>query len=73
MIHLTRLNDSDIVVNAELIQTVEATPDTIITLTSGHTIVVKDTVDEVIRKFKDYKRDIFSLNNMEVKNQDANA
>ncbi len=68
MIHLIRLNDSDIVVNAELIQTVEATPDTIITLTSGRTIVVKDTVDEVIRKFKEYKRDILSLNNMEVKN-----
>ncbi len=68
MIHLIRLNDSDIVVNAELIQTIEAIPDTIITLTSGHTIVVKDSVDEVIRKFKEYKRDIFSLNNMEVKN-----
>ncbi len=67
MIHLTRLNDSDIVVNAELIQMIEATPDTIITLTSGHTIVVKNTVAEVVRKFKEYKRDIFSLNNLEIK------
>ena len=58
MISLTRINDTSIVLNAELIEFVEANPDTIISLSNGHKYLVKDTVDEVVEKVKEYKRSI---------------
>ncbi|GAB6137649.1 flagellar FlbD family protein [Halanaerobaculum tunisiense] len=58
IIKLSRLNDSELVVNAELIKTVEATPDTVITLTTDQKLIVKETVDEVIAKVVAYKRRI---------------
>ncbi len=58
MISLTRINDSSIVLNAELIEFIEANPDTIISLFNGHKYLVKDTVDEVVEKVKEYKRSI---------------
>ena len=58
MISLTRINDSSIVLNAELIEFIEANPDTIISLSNGHKYLVKDTVDEVVEKVKEYKRSI---------------
>ncbi len=59
MIRLKRLNNSEIVINAELIELVEETPDTVITLTNGHKMIVVDSADEVIRKVVAYKRSIF--------------
>jgi flagellar protein FlbD len=56
MIALTRLNNSAFVVNAELIKFIESTPDTMITLTSGERILVKETSDEVIRRAVQYGR-----------------
>ncbi len=56
MIKLTRINDALIVVNAELIEFVESSPDTIVSLTTGHKFLVKDSVDEVIDKVREYKR-----------------
>jgi flagellar protein FlbD len=50
MIKLTRLNGSEIVINAELIETIEATPDTVISLTTGRKFVVHEPVDEVIEQ-----------------------
>ena len=58
MIKLTRLNSSVIVLNPDLIEYVESTPDTIITLTTGQKILVRETVDDVIEKFTEYKRQI---------------
>ena len=58
MISLTRINDTSIVLNAELIEFVEANPDTIVSLSTGHKYLVKDTVDEVVKKVKEYKRSI---------------
>ncbi|MDZ7672970.1 MAG: flagellar FlbD family protein [Halanaerobiales bacterium] len=60
MIKLTRLNDEEIVVNANLIEVVKSTPDTIIKLTTDKNILVKETVDEVIEKVIDYKRKVFN-------------
>ena len=48
MIHLTRLNESKLVLNSDLIEFVEALPDTIITLTTGQKIIVKESVDEIV-------------------------
>jgi len=55
---VTRLDHSELVVNAELIETVEATPDTVITLTSGKKLVVSEDVDEIIRRVMEYRRHV---------------
>lgn len=56
MIKTIRLNGKELVVNAELIQFVEKTPDTMITLTSREKIMVKDSMEEIINKMIDYQR-----------------
>lgn len=61
MIEVTRLKGKKMVVNAELIETVEETPDTVITLTSGKKYVVSETTDEVVRLVVDYKRKIHAI------------
>ncbi|GIV20549.1 MAG: flagellar protein FlbD [Armatimonadota bacterium] len=61
MIKVTRLNHSEIVLNAELIETVEATPDTVITLTNGKKLVVSEEVDEIIRRVMEYRRHAYGL------------
>jgi flagellar protein FlbD len=50
MIRLKRLNGFEFVLNGDLIKMIEATPDTMITLTSGEKLLVKESVDEVIEK-----------------------
>jgi len=50
MIRVTRLNRSEVVLNAELIRYVERCPDTIITLINGDTLMVRETLDEVVRR-----------------------
>jgi len=60
MIKLTRLNNALIVVNSELIEFIEAIPDTMITLTTGQKIMVRESVDEVIGKVKEYRRSLLS-------------
>ena len=56
MISLTKLNNQPFVVNAELIKYIESTPDTMITLTTGDRLLVKEDAPEVIRKVIDYGR-----------------
>jgi flagellar protein FlbD len=48
MIALTRLNHQDVVVNASHIVTVEATPDTLVTLQNGEKLMVRESPDEVV-------------------------
>ena len=60
MIRVHRLNGSELVINADLIETVEATPDTVITLTTGKKIVVLNPVDDVIRRAVNFKRSILA-------------
>jgi flagellar protein FlbD len=55
MIKLTRLNGSSFVLNCELIETVEATPDTVITTTDSKKYVVVEKVDEIIEEVIKYK------------------
>ena len=59
MIEITKLNDVKISVNAELIETVEEVPDTVITLTTGKKIFVKESRQKIENLVKSYKRDIF--------------
>jgi flagellar protein FlbD len=56
MIKVTRLNDTALILNADLIEFVEAIPDTIISLTTGHKILVKETTDEIVEKVVEFKR-----------------
>jgi flagellar protein FlbD len=59
MIALRRLNGQPIMVNADLIESLEATPDTVVTLTSGNKLIVRDSPDEIQARIIDYKRRIY--------------
>ncbi len=58
MITVTRLDKRVIVLNVDLIKMIESTPDTIITLINGDTLVIRDSVDEVVRRAIDYQRQV---------------
>ena len=59
MIPLRRLNNQPIVVNCDLIESIESTPDTVVTLTSGNKLIVRDTLDEIRRRVIEFKREIY--------------
>ena len=58
MIRATRLNGDEFVVNAELIKMIERTPDTMLVLLNGDRIVVKESLDEVVKRAVEYGRSI---------------
>jgi flagellar protein FlbD len=58
LIHLTRLNGAEIVVNADLIEILEATPETVVTLTSGKKHTVKESLQEIVARVTAYRREI---------------
>ncbi len=58
MIHLTRLNQAPLVLNSDLIEHIEMTPDTVIVLTTGQKILVRETANEVIDKVVRFRRSI---------------
>ena len=62
MIQLTRLNNSPLAVNADLIKYVEEAPDTVITLLSGEKLVVRETTEQVIARVRDFRRSILACN-----------
>ena len=45
-------------VNADLIEMLEETPDTVVTLTSGNKLIVRDSMEEIRRKVVAYHREI---------------
>lgn len=55
MIKLTKINGSEFFVNADLIEFIEATPDSIITLTTGKKLIVREDVDVIVDRFISYK------------------
>ncbi len=60
MIKLHRLNGAEISVNPELIELVEAIPDTAISLATGNRLVVKESVDEVTERVIEYRKKVYS-------------
>jgi len=60
LIEVTRLRGSKFVINADLIETIEATPDTVITLVNGHRYVVEEPVDKVVDLIVSYHKRISS-------------
>ena len=60
MIEVTRLNDTKLIINADMIEKVEESPDTVITLTSGNKIIVKESRQEIKNLVILYKKEVFS-------------
>lgn len=56
MIKVTRLNNDVMLINVEKIQTVQSTPDTVITFTNNDKLMVKEPVEEVSQKIVEYQR-----------------
>ena len=56
MVTVTKFNEREVVVNCELIEQIEATPDTVITMTTGHKIIVKESVEEVLERVVAFKK-----------------
>jgi flagellar protein FlbD len=59
MIQLTRLNHIPMVLNSDLIEHIEITPDTVITLTTGQKIVVLEPACDVVERVVAYRRSIY--------------
>lgn len=60
MIRLTRLNHTALVLNSDLIEHIDVTPDTVITLTTGQILRVRETAEEVVERIVDFRRRIFA-------------
>ena len=58
MIHVTRLNHTEVVLNSDLIEQIETTPDTVISLTTGEKLMVRESSDEIVRRVIGFRRAI---------------
>jgi flagellar protein FlbD len=58
MIRLTRLNHAPMVLNSDLIEHIDVTPDTVITLTNGQILRVLESADEVVERSVEFRRRI---------------
>jgi flagellar protein FlbD len=60
MIRVTRLNHSALILNSDLIEHIEITPDTVITLTSGQKFMVLESAEEIVEEVIAFRRSLFS-------------
>jgi flagellar protein FlbD len=60
MIRVTRLNRAPMILNSDLIEHIDETPDTVIALTTGQSLRVRETAEEVVSRIIDFKRNIQS-------------
>lgn len=58
MIYVTRLNHKPLVLNSDLIEQIEMTPDTVISLTTGEKIMVLESSDELVERVVNFRRSI---------------
>ena len=58
MIQLTRFCGDWILVNSDLIEVVERTPDTVVTLVSGNRITVQETPQQIAERVRDFRRSL---------------
>ncbi|MBN1308165.1 MAG: flagellar FlbD family protein [Chitinispirillaceae bacterium] len=56
MIALRRINGQEFILNVDFIESIESTPDTVITLTSGKKILVRNSIEDIVRKTIKYKQ-----------------
>jgi flagellar protein FlbD len=55
MIHVTKLNNEKCIVNSDLIELIEITPDTLLTLTTGRKLMIRESSDEVVERIIAYR------------------
>jgi flagellar protein FlbD len=60
MIRVTRLNHSPLILNCDLIEHMETTPDTVISLTNGQKYVVLEAAEEIVERVVDFRRRLYS-------------
>lgn len=56
MINVTRLNGQQFILNSDLIKTIESTPDTVITLTQGEKLMVREDVTKIVNSVMEYRK-----------------
>lgn len=61
MILVTKLNKKELIINCDLMESIESNPDTTITMTNGHVFIVLETVDEILDKIISFKNQIFAF------------
>jgi flagellar protein FlbD len=61
MIEITKLNGQKITINSELIESMEKTPDTTITLTNGDKFIARESIEELTSKVISYKRGFYGV------------
>lgn len=61
MIWLTRFDGTQFVINAALIEMLEATPDTVITLTNGHRFVVREGLTDIVQQIITFQQRVLSV------------
>lgn len=64
MILLHKLNGQEIVLNAELIESVETTPDTVINLVTGNRFIVRESKEDVMAAVVEYRKKVYSQKNV---------
>jgi flagellar protein FlbD len=60
MIKVTRLNDSTLIINVDMIRSLQAIPETVITFTNNDKIMVKEPLEEVSQRIVEYQRTLYS-------------
>lgn len=56
MIRVTRLDGSELTINCDLLESVEHTPDTVISLLNSHKLVVRESVEEIVGRVVEYRQ-----------------
>lgn len=60
MISLTRLNHTVLVLNSDLIETIETAPDTVVSLVTGQKLIVLETPEEIVDRVVQFRRDVLA-------------
>lgn len=60
MIHVTRINRTPLILNSDMIEHMETTPDTVISLTNGQKYVVLEPAEEVVERVVEFRRRLYS-------------
>jgi flagellar protein FlbD len=60
MIRVTRINHTPLILNSDLIEHMETTPDTVISLTNGQKYVVTEAAEDVVEKVVEFRRRLYS-------------
>lgn len=61
MIKVTRLNDKIFTINSDLIEIIEETPDTVITLTGGNKFVVSESIEVIMERIVEFRRRCYPI------------